>query len=85
MGNNVLVVTESGEEVRFEDVVGHQIGNGAVQILERNGNQRVFNKFREVAIQLDQEASSKFAYDLAEMEATPEVVEYEEISEEVTH
>ena len=72
MGNTVKVVKAGTVEV-FEDVVGHQIGNGAIQILERNGNQRVINNFEDVTITLDETAAKNFAFEVAAMEAKGEV------------
>jgi len=68
MGNTVTVVKDEITEV-FEDVLGHQVGNGAIQILERNGNQRIINNFDDVLVFLDKEASEKFEFDLKAMEA----------------
>jgi len=79
MGNKVIVKLDTGENVEFEDVVGHQVGNGAVQILERSGNQRIFKNFNEVEIILAEETAAKFAFDLAEMEGGSQSGDYEEI------
>lgn len=67
MGNTVTVV-RGDESFVFENVIGHQVGNGAVQILERNGNQRIINRYDDVFVKLDEEAAAQFAMDLAEME-----------------
>lgn len=68
MGNNVTV-TRGDEKFEFENIVMHQIGNGAVQIVERNGNQTVVNRFDEVYITLDEESRAQFDMDLAQLEA----------------
>jgi len=68
MGNTVTVEKGNNTEV-FEDVLGHQVGNGAIQILERNGNQRIINNYDEVWVELDEEASNSFEFDLKSMEA----------------
>lgn len=67
MGNKIVVKKGHVEEV-FEDVLGHQVGNGAVQVLERSGNQRIINAFDDVTVVLDEEAAEKFAKDLEVME-----------------
>lgn len=67
MGNKVTVV-RGAETLVFEDVIGHQVGNGAVQILERSGNQRIINNYDDVFVALDEEAAAQFAIDLAQME-----------------
>lgn len=68
MGNNVTV-TRGEEKFEFENIVMHQIGNGAVQIVQRDGNQTVINRFDEVYITLDPESRAQFEMDLAQMEA----------------
>lgn len=71
MGNKVTVTRIEGNELKsyeFENVIGHQVGNGAVQILERSGNQTIINNYFDVFVELDEEAKAKFAIDLAEME-----------------
>ncbi len=67
MGNKVTVVKGEVTEV-FEDVIGHQIGNGAIQILERNGNHRIINNFCDVRVELDDEAAKNFAFEVEAME-----------------
>lgn len=67
MGNNVTV-TRGEEKFEFENIVMHQIGNGAVQIVQRDGNQTVINRFDEVYITLDEESRAQFEMDLAQME-----------------
>lgn len=67
MGNTVTIIKDGVTET-FENVLGHQIGNGAIQIIERNGNQRVVNNFDDVTIILDDEAAAKFEFDLLAME-----------------
>ena len=67
MGNNVRV-TRGEEEFTFENIVLHQIGNGAVQIVQRDGNQTVINRFDEVYITLDDDSRAQFEMDLKQME-----------------
>ena len=67
MGNKVSVEKGGVVEI-FEDVIGHQIGNGAIQILERSGNQRIINNYDDVTVELDEGAAAQFAMDLAQME-----------------
>lgn len=98
MGNNVTV-TRGEEKFEFENIVMHQIGNGAVQIVQRDGNQTVINRFDEVYITLDAESRAQFEMDLATMEAQSqgqlpvedeefdepqEAVEEEELEEEAS-
>ncbi len=73
MGNTVVVNKNGGEEI-FTDVLGHQIGNGAIQVLARDGNQRIIFAPDDVTIQLDDEASAKFTDDLVAMETKAEEV-----------
>jgi len=68
MGNTVTVIKGDVTEV-FVDVIGHQIGNGAIQVLERSGNQRIINSFDDVKVELDEDAAAQFAFDVQEMEA----------------
>ncbi len=71
MGNKVTVVKGDVTEV-FEDVIGHQVGNGAIQVLESSGNQRIINSFDDVTVELDEEAAAQFAFDLVTMQANAE-------------
>lgn len=71
MGNTVTVVKGDVTEV-FEDVIGHQIGNGAIQILKRDGGQRIINAFDDVTVTLDEDAAAQFAFDLQAMESGAE-------------
>jgi len=68
MGNTVTVTKGDVVEV-FENVVGHQVGNGAIQVLERSGDQRIIAGFDDVTVTLDDEASANFEFDLLAMEA----------------
>lgn len=71
MGNTVTVIKGDVTEV-FENVLGHQVGNGAIQILERNGNQRIINAYDDISVELDEEARAKFEFDLLAMEKNAE-------------
>lgn len=82
MGNTVKVV-KAGTVETFADVVGHQIGNGAIQILERNGNQRIINNFEDVTITLDETAAKNFAFEIAAMESQGEAEVSEETAEAI--
>lgn len=86
MGNKVTV-TRGDETFVFDNIVMHQIGNGAVQIVERSGSQRVINNYDDVFIELDEEATAAFQMDLAQMEAgasvPDEATEEGEIPEEL--
>ncbi len=65
-----LVITKNdGEIVEFEDVIGHQIGNGAVQVMMKDGTQHVFNNFIEVFIDLDDADKAAFKKRIDDAEA----------------
>lgn len=57
---NVVVVLENDEEIHYENVLGHQVGYGAVQIMLENGAQDVFNNFKSVKIVLTEEEEAQF-------------------------
>ncbi len=68
-----LVITKNdGEVVEFDDVIGHQIGNGAVQVMMKDGTQHVFNNFIEVFVDLDDADKEGFKKRIAEAEASAE-------------
>ena len=65
-----LVVTKAnGDILEFENTIGHQIGNGAVQVMLGDGTQYVFNNFIEVFIDLDEEEKGLFKDRIAQAEA----------------
>jgi len=65
-----LVVRKSdGQEVEFKDTIGHQVGNGAVQIMMGNGEQRIFNNFIEVSIILTAKEKTAFKAQMKAAEA----------------
>lgn len=65
-----LVVRKSdGQEIEFKDTIGHQVGNGAVQIMMGNGEQRIFNNFIEVSILLTAKEKKEFKARMAKAEA----------------
>jgi len=63
MGNTVTIYKGEGVEVH-EDVLGHQVGNGAVQILLPNGNSRIVFAPDDIDITLDEEGNARFEADL---------------------
>ena len=63
--NKIKVVCENGSVERFENVVGHQVGGGAVQILLNDGSQRIINGFATVDVEPDEE-TKKRALELSE-------------------
>lgn len=71
MGNTVTVKKGDVIEV-YEDVLGHQVGYSHIQVLERNGNQRIISDFDEIDIVLDEAAREKFERDLFDMEHPPQ-------------
>lgn len=68
MGNKVTVNKGAYAE-EFDDVLGHQIGNGCIVVLTRDGNQKIVFSPDDVTIELDEEATKKFVDDLDKMEA----------------
>ncbi len=68
-----LVITKNdGEIVEFDGVIGHQIGNGAVQVMMKDGTQHVFNNFIEVFVDLDDADKKGFKKRIEEAEAAAE-------------
>ena len=67
---STLVVRKSdGQEVSFRDTIGHQIGNGAVQVMKGNGEQVIYNNFIEVKINLSPKEKQAFKNTIAKAEA----------------
>ena len=62
MGNTVTINKGDSVEV-YEDVLGHQVGNGAIQVLMPNGNSRIVFAPDNVDITLDEEGNTKFEQD----------------------
>ena len=62
MGNKVTVYKGDVVEV-YEDVLGHNIGNGAIQILMMNGNSRIIFEPDNVDIELDEKGEEAFRAD----------------------
>ncbi len=56
----VVVVKEDGAKKIFKNTIGHQIGNGAVQVMMNDGSQRVYNNFKEVYVDLDADDKKAF-------------------------
>ena len=77
--SSVTIVKENGESEVFKDTIGHQIGNGAIQVMLGDGTQKIFNNFREVAIDLDDEEKSSFkkTIEAAEANARAKIEEQE--------
>ena len=63
--NKVTVHCENGSVERFDNVVGHQVGGGAVQIILNDGSQRIINNFATVDVEPDEE-TKKRSLELAE-------------------
>jgi len=82
MGNTVTV-TKNGSNEQFIDVLGHQIGNGCIQVLQRDGTQRIIFSPDDVFIELDDEGSKKFTDDLVKMETEAEAPP-QKVAEDVT-
>ena len=67
----------------FEGVVGHQIGNGAVQVIFPDGSIKVIANFSVIDIEPDEEAKEKFleqareAYGFNEKEKAKEPAQIE--------
>jgi len=51
----VTVIKQDNSTEEFLDVVGHQVGNGAVQLMFKDGSQKIYNGFVQVDIDLDKE------------------------------
>ncbi len=65
----VVVVKEDGTKKIFKNTVGHQIGNGAVQVMMTDGSQRVYNNFKEVYVDLDADDKKAFKLRMEAAEA----------------
>ncbi len=70
-----LHITKTDSEVVvFDDVIGHQVGNGAVQVMNRDGTQYIYNNFQEVFIDLDDEEKAAFQATIENAEAKAAVI-----------
>jgi len=67
--SSITVRKSDGQEVNFKDTIGHQIGNGAVQIMKGNGEQVIYNNFIEVRINLTAKEKQSFKDSIAKAEA----------------
>lgn len=72
MGNNVTLVKNNGETLTFSNILGHQVGNGVVQILLRNGGSIIHDNWDNMVIILDDEQEKAFTEKLDKMEHPPE-------------
>ena len=78
MGNKVIV-RKNGEEETFTDVLGHNVGNGAIQVLFMEGGSRVIFNPDDIDIILDEEATDQFKKTLdMQMQAANESVSNQE-------
>ncbi len=68
----LVVTTQFGDDLVFEDVIGHQIGNGAVQIMNRDGTQNIYNNFREIFVDLDDDEKASFTKQIETAEKAAE-------------
>lgn len=68
MGNNV-VIKKGQKTFKYENILGHQVGYGSVQVLERDGTNSIINNFDTVEIKLDDESRKEFEESLARQEA----------------
>ncbi len=75
----LVVTTQFGDDLVFEDVIAHQIGNGAVQIMNRNGTQNIYNNFREIFVDLDDDEKASFTKQIetSEKEAKKKMAQME--------
>jgi len=71
--SSVTVRKSDGQTVTFRDTIGHQIGNGAVQIMKGNGEQVIFNNFIDVEIKLNAKEKKSFKASVALAEAKAKV------------
>ncbi len=69
----LVVTTQFGDDLVFENVIGHQIGNGAVQIMNRDGTQNIYNNFREIFVDLDDEEKATFTKRIDEAEKAADI------------
>ena len=67
--SSVTVKKSDGQEVTFKDTIGHQIGNGAVQIMEASGEQSIFNNFISVKVNLTAKEKKAFKESIKRAEA----------------
>ncbi len=67
--SSVVIKKSDGQEVVFKDTIGHQIGNGAVQIMKGNGEQEIYNNFISVSIKLTAKEKQAFKKTVAAAEA----------------
>jgi len=58
--SSIQVIKFDGEVEIFDDTMGHQVGNGAVQVMMKNGEQHIFNNFRSVDVLLSEEEKADF-------------------------
>lgn len=66
--STITVTKANGELEVFEKTMGHQIGNGAVQVMNEDGTQVVFNNFQEVHVDLDDEEKTAFKKRITDVE-----------------
>ncbi len=64
MSNTVTIRKGDVVEV-YEDVLGHQVGNGAIQILMMNGNNRIIFSPDDIDVTLDEAGNQKFMEEYA--------------------
>ena len=50
MSTVIVTLADGTEQVYEENTFGHQIGNGAVQIMLNNGGQEIYNNFQKVIV-----------------------------------
>ncbi len=70
--SKITVTKADGTEEEFTETIGHQIGNGAVQIMMNDGTQIIFNNFKEVFIDLDEDEKASFKKQIVAAEAAAE-------------
>jgi len=63
--SNVVSITKGADTWVFDDVFGHQAGQGMVQVMHENGNSTIINGFDEMTIVLDAEQQEAFKAKLA--------------------
>jgi len=77
MSTVTVTLADGTDKVFDENTFGHQIGNGAVQIMLKNGGQEIYNNFQKVIIVPNEQEQADFEQQVANAEAKAEAMEAE--------
>lgn len=75
MSTVTITLADGTEKVFEENTFGHQIGNGAVQIMLKSGGQEIYNNFQKVIITPNEKEQADFEQQVADAEAKAKEME----------